>query len=406
MNGIHPAEKKEVRSAVTYSPSAVQLVLSQNCGCPPEPIVKEGDTVKKYQKVAEAKGNVSVPLHSPIAGTVTHVSDSIHIDVEGTSEIRPKRKDYTRLNQEKIIEVIRKAGVVGLGGAAFPTHVKLQTKVKTYILNGCECEPHLMADHHVMVTYPEEVITGLRILMKASGATKGIIGIEKNKPDAIQALRKHAGEGIEVRPVPTRYPQGAEKMLIHTLTGRKVPCGELPCAIDIGMNNVGTAKAVYDAFQGIPLTHRVFTVSGSVRKPVNVLAPIGTTARELINQADGYEKQPAKVLFGGPMMGVAQDSVENPVTKACSGITVFSAVDQRMAEPCIRCGRCVEVCPMHLLPTTLVKLIRNKKFADAKETHLFDCFECGSCTYVCPSNIPLVHYLRLGKQELRNACQK
>lgn len=403
---IHPLGKKVAKEVVALRPSSVNILLNQNCGNPPSPVVKEGQKVKRYQKIAEPKGDLSVPLHAPIPGTITHVSDSIIIDSEGEAEIKPKKKDYTRLSPEKIIDVIKEAGIVGMGGAAFPTYAKLKTKVKTYILNGCECEPQLTADHHVMVTYPEEIITGLKILMKASGAEKGIIGVEKNKPDAIKALEKYTDEVIEVRAVPTRYPQGAEKMLIHTLTGTKVPCGELPCTIDIGMNNVSTAKAVFDAFQGKPLTERFVTVTGSVKKQCNVLAPIGSSARDLINQADGYESQPTKIIFGGPMMGIAQDSVENPIKKATSGILVFSHEDARQEEPCIRCGFCVQACPMQLMPTLLAKLVKNNKFADAKDNHLLDCFECGSCAYVCPSNIPLTHYFRLGKKELKDAQKK
>ncbi len=322
------------------------------------------------------------------------------------------RDNIDSLSQKEIVEIIKQAGIVGMGGAMFPTHVKFAIpegkKVDTIVINGAECEPMLTCDHRIMLEYTADVVMGIKLILKVSGAKKAIIGIEQNKPDAIKTLTEKAADhsDIEVVGLRTRYPQGAEKMLIYALTGRKVPCGGLPLDIGVVVNNVGTAKAIYDAvYKGKPLIERVVTITGDVKKPQNLLVKVGTSFAELIKQCNGTEGTPVKIINGGPMMGIAQSTDEVPVLKGTSGILVQNkeTVVKDKERDCIRCGKCIDVCPMNLMPTMISQYAKKDDFETCSDYNAMDCFECGSCAYACPSKIPLVHWIKIAKAEI---CKK
>jgi electron transport complex protein RnfC len=422
--GIHPSDSKQLtnRAEIVEAalPDRVILPLRQSLGAPPTPVVKVGDEVTVGSVIGEAAGFVSVPVHASISGKVTAVGRFPHplggeqqaIVIEGDGadtwheSVRP-RTDVESLSPKDIIDIVRGAGIVGLGGAAFPTHVKLSPPdskpIDTAILNGAECEPWLTADHRLMLERPAEVLEGFRLIMKALGCKVGLVGIESNKPDAVQAMRAAtpSGSGIRVVMLQVKYPQGAEKQLIDALLRRKVPAGGLPMDVGVVVQNVGTALAVYDAcHKGMPLIRRVLTVTGkSVETPTNFLARIGTPVESLVAQAGGLKDDVAKVISGGPMMGMAQFTLEVPVIKGMSGMLFLGPgdIDTRPPDPCIRCGHCVHACPMKLLPTTIEKYVMVDAIDKAVEIGLNDCIECGSCAYVCPSHRRLVHQFKFGK---------
>lgn len=396
------------------------IPLRQSLGAPAEPCVKVGDEVKVGQRIGEPGGFVSVPVHASISGKVTAVGRFPHpgggedtaivIEGDGLDEwhesVRP-RDDVDSLTPDEIRKITLDAGIAGLGGAAFPTHVKLSPPeskpINTVILNGAECEPWLTADHRLMLERPGDVLEGLKILMKAVGADRGIVGVESNKPDAVNALRAAIPDGanIVVTAVQVKYPQGAEKQLIDVLLRRQVPSGGLPMDVSVVVQNVGTACVVYDACHlGRPLTRRVMTLTGTpVAKPSNFLARIGTLLSSLIEQAGGMTTDVGKIISGGPMMGITQFSTDIPVVKGMSGVLFLSRseVDERQPDPCLRCGACVHVCPMKLVPVMLEKLVIHERIEMAVEMGIGDCIECGSCSYVCPSKRKLVHYFKYGK---------
>lgn len=396
------------------------IPLRQSLGAPAEACVKVGDEVKVGQRIGEPGGFVSVPVHASISGKVTAVGRFPHpgggedtaivIEGDGLDEwhesVRP-RDDVESLTRDDIRKITLDAGIAGLGGAAFPTHVKLSPPeskpIDTVILNGAECEPWLTADHRLMLERPGEVLEGLKLLMKAVGADRGIVGVESNKPDAVTALRAAIPDGanIVVTAVQVKYPQGAEKQLIDALLRRQVPSGGLPMDVGVVVQNVGTACVVYDACHlGRPLTRRVMTLTGTpVAKPSNFLARIGTLLSSLIEQAGGMTTEVGKVISGGPMMGITQFSTDIPVVKGMSGVLLLSRgeVDERQPDPCLRCGACVHVCPMKLVPVMLEKLVIHERIEMAVEMGIGDCIECGSCSYVCPSKRKLVHYFKYGK---------
>jgi len=398
----------------------VVIPLRQSLGAPAEPCVKVGDEVKVGQRIGEPGGFVSVPVHASISGKVTAVGRFPHpgggedtaivIEGDGLDEwhesVRP-RDDVDSLTPDEIRKITLDAGIAGLGGAAFPTHVKLSPPeskpINTVILNGAECEPWLTADHRLMLERPGDVLEGLKILMKAVGADRGIVGVESNKPDAVNALRAAIPDGanIVVTAVQVKYPQGAEKQLIDVLLRRQVPSGGLPMDVSVVVQNVGTACVVYDACHlGRPLTRRVMTLTGTpVAKPSNFLARIGTLLSSLIEQAGGMTTDVGKIISGGPMMGITQFSTDIPVVKGMSGVLFLSRseVDERQPDPCLRCGACVHVCPMKLVPVMLEKLVIHERIEMAVEMGIGDCIECGSCSYVCPSKRKLVHYFKYGK---------
>lgn len=424
--GVHVPEYKEQTAKLPIRrmafPPLVIVPLSQHAGAPATAIVKEGQEVVRGEPIARANGFVSVPMHSPLTGKVERIAfaPSVRGDLSTAIYIRPypsasqevlygEPQDIDRMTPEEIIRAVQETGVVGLGGAAFPTHVKMRLpegkSVDTVVVNGCECEPYLTTDHRVMVEQAGEVIHGARIAMKAMGAPRAVIGVEDNKPDAVEALRKALGSetAITVESVPTKYPQGAEKMLIQVLLGREVPSGGLPSDVGVAVFNVATLAQIGDLLprrQG--LIERVVTITGTaVSKPGNYLMTLGTPLRWALQQA-GCTDETAAVILGGPMMGPSISSLDVPITKGVTGILVMSRNGRSnhvATYPCIRCGACVDVCPLHLNPSRMGMLARKERYEEMEtDFHLMDCFECGCCSYVCPSHIPLVQYFRVAKQ--------
>lgn len=438
LGGIHPAENKLSSNAPIEKlpvPKQAIVPLGQNLGAPSKPIVKKGDEVKVGQLIAEAGGFISTNIHSPVSGKVFKVDNAIDgsgykrpciiINTNGdewAEEIDTSSdiiSDIT-LEPKEIIDKIKNAGVVGMGGATFPTYVKLMPppgKVAEYlIINGVECEPYLTSDHRMMLEMGQEIIIGTRILMKALNVKKAFIGIENNKPDAINHLKELTkdSDDIEIQPLKVQYPQGGEKQLIKASVNREVPSGKLPIEVGCVVQNVGTAFAVYEAVQkNKPLIERVVTVTGkAVKKPSNFMARIGTQISELIEAAEGLPEDTGKIIGGGPMMGKAITSLEIPVVKGSSGILLMKKGESsRSTEgPCIRCSKCTYVCPMGLEPFLLSKAAKLGNYEMAENEAIMDCIECGSCQYGCPAAIPLLDYLRLGKlkvgQILRNRNNK
>jgi electron transport complex protein RnfC len=425
-HGIHPPEHKEVtaRLPIRRLPFAPRLVvpLSQHAGAPAVPLVTRGQEVVRGEPIARAEGFVSVPMHAPATGVVEDIrlmpsargpkTECLVIRVyEGATQevLYDAPRDVSRMTPDEIVRAVQDAGMVGLGGAAFPTHVKMRPpkehRVDTVVVNGCECEPYLTCDHRLMLERPDDLIAGIRIALRAVGAGRAVIGIEDNKMDAVETLRTRlAGDpSIRVQAVPTKYPQGAEKMLVESLLHRRIPPGAFPSAVGVSVFNVGTLVQIGELLPGgRGLIERVVTVTGpAVRRPGNFLVPVGTPIRYLLQHADVTEGA-HELILGGPMMGMSVAALDVPVTKAVSGMVVLEAQDpdleQRPVQPCIRCAYCVEACPMHLNPSTLGLLAVKREYEKmAAEYHLNDCFECGCCSYVCPSNIPLVQYFRIAK---------
>ncbi|MCD6575473.1 electron transport complex subunit RsxC [Candidatus Aerophobetes bacterium] len=426
--GIHPSEEKELsRDKKIESiplPSKVIVPLSQHTGAPCKPLIDKKDAVERGQKIGDVDAFISCPVHSPLKGKVISIekhphptlgeAEAIIIEVEedekGENRWSEKEVDLSSLSPEEIRKRVREAGIAGMGGAAFPTHVKLSPpsgkNIDSVILNGCECEPYLTADYRLMMERAEDCLFGLKAIMRATGAQKGYIGIEDNKKDAIKIMKSlTSGENeIEVVPLKTKYPQGGEKMLIKAILGREVPSGGLPLDVGVVVNNVGTAIAICEALKkGKPLIERVITVTGKgVEKPSNLLVPIGTPLRDILNYC-GLKDNAKAIIMGGPMMGISQYSLDCPVIKGTSGILVLTEdeVSEDEEQPCIRCARCVDHCPMGLFPTTLAKLVKAERWEELGEYNIMDCIECGCCTYVCPSKIPIVQLIKWGKNEFR-----
>ena len=422
--GVHPSDSKKLTNALEIIepplPERVVIPLRQSLGAPAEPCVKIGDEVSTGEKIGDAAGFVSVPVHASITGSVSAIGRFPHplggehqaIVIEGNGEDTwhesvKLRAHVDSLSPKEIIDIICEAGIVGLGGAAFPTHVKLSPPdskpIDVAILNGAECEPWLTADHRLMLERPRDVLKGFELIMRALGCTKGYVGIESNKPDAVESMRGAVPDGssIQVVMVQVKYPQGAEKQLIDALTRRKVPAGGLPMDVGAVVQNVGTALAVYEAvYLGRPLVSRVVTITGTqVERPANYLPRVGTMVSSLVEQSGGLKEDIAKVISGGPMMGMAQFTLDVPVIKGMSGVLLLGAgdIDTKPPDPCIRCGHCVHACPMKLLPTTIEKFVMVGNLDRALQLGLNDCMECGSCAYVCPSRRRLVHQFKFGK---------
>ncbi len=426
--GIHPPESKELAENASIReakiPPRVIIQLSQHIGAPCKSLVEIGQDVKIGEQIGNPEGFVSAPVHSSVSGKVSAIGTfpapngkmipSVVIENNGADEevSLEEDADYFSKSPEELKERIKKAGIVGMGGAAFPTHVKLsppkEKPVDAVIINGAECEPYLTSDHRVMVEHPEEVIAGLKILMKVLGVNKGYVGVESNKPNAIEKMERAAsGENnIQVLTLQVKYPQGAEKMLIKAIMDREVPAGGLPMDIGVVVQNVGTAYAIYEACRfKKPVIDRVVSITGrGITTPSNLRVRIGTSLGLLIEECGGFKGDAVKIISGGPMMGFAVYSLDVPVTKGTSGIVVMNgdeAVHTEKFGPCIRCGRCIDACPMGLMPTMLSLYSEREIFEDCKEYNLFDCFECGSCTYVCPAKRPIVQQIRLAKSQVK-----
>lgn len=424
--GIHPNDNKRYTAGlpieIAQLPSVVIIPVSQHIGAPCTPIVAKGDLVKKGQVIAKSIAFVSSPVHASISGIVKDVAEyphavfgkclSIVIENDGLDqwiEGIPFKRDWEKLNDDEIEDIIKEAGIVGMGGATFPTHIKLsppkEKKIDTFILNAAECEPFLTADHRMMLEYSERILTGVKIVMKVLGVKNAYVGIEDNKPDAVIAMKRaFEGTTVKVIEIPTKYPQGAEKMLIKVLVSREVPSGSLPMDVGVVVQNVGTVVAICDAVvNGIPLIQRVTTISGSaVKEPKNLLLRIGTTFEDAIENCGGFVESPAKIIMGGPMMGFAQSSLKVSIIKGVSGILGLNKKDINNGKesPCIRCGKCVSVCPCGLNPSMLSILGEKDMYEEAKlEQNLFDCAECGSCVYVCPAKRNIVQYIRYSKMK-------
>ncbi len=422
--GIHPDDRKTLSAnrATRDAPLLEQytVIIHQNIGTPPERIVKKGDTVKKGELLAKASGFVSVPLHAPTSGTVTAIDKcpsptgvrvpSIEITADGedqwNSPLEPI-SDWQNVDSEILRQRVADAGIIGMGGAGFPLHVKLSPTqpVDTLILNGAECEPYLTSDHRLMIEQTEEILRGASILARILGVKDVVIGIEANKPDAIKRFSEQADDyNVKVQPLPVNYPQGAEKQLIYALTAREVPIDGLPMAVGCVVQNVASAAAVAAAvLQGHPSIQRIVTVTGEpVVRPGNWCFRLGTPVAKAIELAGGVKTQPAKLLLGGPMMGFAQNSLDVTVMKNTSGILLLPAehLSQYTSDPCIRCGRCVDCCPMNLLPAVISQAIENERVNLAEQLHVLACIECGSCSYVCPAHRPLNQSFKRAKVEI------
>ena len=427
--GVHPAENKHYacdRAIQEFpEPDILVIPMSQHIGAPCKPLVKKGDLVTKGQKIGDNQG-LCVPVHASVSGKVKSVEMKAHSsgttmmsvvienDHLGTlcEDIKPRtQEEVDALTPEELISIIREGGIVGMGGASFPTHVKLSGgigKVDTVIVNAGECEPYITADDRLCREMPEEVISGLQICMKILGLKEGHIGIEDNKPEAIRALKANVGDtGVIVDVLPAMYPQGAEKQLIQAVTGRQVPSGGLPAAVGCAVINAATCKAIHDVvYHGMPLIKRIVTISGDIlMEPKNLMVPIGTSYNDLI-EACGHSENPYKVLNGGPMMGSAQYDLSVPTIKACNAVTVLGHSNRFTVEQsaCIRCGKCIDVCPMRLMPVLMYKSLLTGDPEEMKSVHMMDCIECGCCAYNCPACVPLVLGFRSGKHTIRAAA--
>ncbi|MGM0510868.1 MAG: electron transport complex subunit RsxC [Thermoplasmatota archaeon] len=424
-SGVHPPENKlssDKKIERADLPRKVTLPLSQHIGAPAKAIVKRGDEVKTGQKIAEAGGFVSVPIHSTVSGEVKKITKSVSavtsqvveavvIESDGKDEWidieRPKYHD--KLSKEEILDLIKEAGIVGLGGATFPTHVKLQPPpdkpIDTIIVNGCECEPYITSDDRLMIEKGEEILKGLEIMMKVIGCKRAYIAIEDNKPKAVKNMRKLLSKldlpgNITVESLGTKYPLGAEKTLIKRILAREVPVGELPMEVGVVVQNVGTLEAIHDAvYFGKPLIERVVTVTGKVKEPKNLLSRFGRPARELIDICGGVEDEADVMIFGGPMMGITQPCFDEPTQKGTNSILVKKS-DKIPESNCIRCGACIESCPMDLMPLMYVQYTKNEFYEELEDYWIDNCVECGSCAYSCPAHIPIVQYIKTGKAEL------
>lgn len=429
-HGVHPAENKHYTAGKPISrfafPPELFLLLSQHAGKPSIPTVHPGQEVVRGEPIARADGFMSVPLHAPATGVIKRIelvptakgprSPAIILKVhpgESQELLYGAQRDVDAMTPKEIVQAVQDAGLVGLGGAAFPTHVKLSPppnhRVDTILINGCECEPYLTTDHRLMLEQPQDLIMGTKILMRAMGAERAIIGTEDNKRDAAEMIQRYLPKDgtISVKVVPTKYPQGAEKMLAKALVNREIPSGGYPSAVGLGVYNVATTAqigALLPWQRGV--IERVVTVTGpGIDKPGNYLVALGTPLRFILERL-GYHGSSQYLITGGPMMGDTVASLDVPITKGCGGFLVFRPEDvaaQSVSRnyPCISCGKCVEACPMYLNPCQLGKLAVKRRYQDMDAYHLFDCFECGCCSYVCPAGIPLVQHFRVAKKMSR-----
>ncbi len=429
--GIHPKCMKgstEKKAIIDISaPETLVFPLQQHIGAPAVPCVEVGDRVLAGQKIAEAQGFVSANIHSSVSGTVSAIEPRLHplgtkvlsivVENDGLDELCRDMKKYSmdNVSPKEIIESIREAGIVGMGGAAFPTHVKLSPpadkKIDYVIINGAECEPYLTSDHRAMIETPDDIINGLKLTMKVFGLKTGYIAIETNKPDAIKVMKQRAAleKDVEIKvvEVKTKYPQGSEKHLIKAVTGRSVPSGKLPMDVGAVVNNIDSCAAIARAvLGGLPLTKRILTISGDgIAEPQNLRVPIGTSFEYIAKVCGGFKKPTSKLIMGGPMMGAAMSSLDVPVIKGSSGMLAFSEdmVPDRATQNCLSCGKCVSGCPMNLLPNAIKEAVVMNDTEKLDKLGIMDCIQCGSCSYVCPAEQNPLQYIRTGKMKLREA---
>jgi electron transport complex protein RnfC len=425
--GVHPPHGKhftENKSIETYVPKGnLVFPMSQHIGAPCEPTVKKGDRVLVGQKIGEAKGFVSAPIYSSVSGTVKDVALlphssgtkvlSVVIENDYQNELSPaitSRNNYSKLSKEELLKIIQEAGIVGMGGAGFPTHVKLSPppdkKIDSIIVNGAECEPYLTCDHRLMLENTKEIVDGLKIILQMFPDAKGYIAIENNKPDALLAMRKAVKDvgRIEVVALQTKYPQGAEKQLIYAVTKREVPSGKLPADTGCIVQNVGTVYEIYNAVvNGQPLIERIVTITGeAVKEPKNLRVKLGTSFKELVEACGGFREQAEKIISGGPLMGTTVTSLELPVMKGTSGILCLTKKQAVLPEEssCIRCAKCVDACPMNLVPSILNSYSIRREYELFEENNGMDCIECGCCSLVCPAKRHLTQSCREGKRTI------
>ncbi len=422
--GVHPLENKGYTEQIALvrfpEPETVVIPLSMHAGAPATPVVAVGDTVKVGQKIGESAGFISSPVHSSVSGTVIAIEDHGHatrgtcpavvIQSDGKNTLDDSVKPHKSLEEltpDEIIDIVKEAGIVGMGGAGFPTSVKLKPAkpVDTILLNGCECEPYLTADHRVMLEYADDIVFGLRAIVKTVGAEKGLIVIEDNKPDAIEVMKAKVADydNLDVVVAKTKYPQGAEKMLIKRVMKRQVPSGGLPADVGCVVSNISTTKAISDAIQkGMPLIERVVSVTGErLKNPGNYIVKIGTNTKDLIDYCGGVVGD-GEITYkaGGPMMGFVLKDLNVPIMKGSNGIICVDT-DHTEEQPCIKCGRCMDVCPMELKPLYFAKYADEENWQGMKDQHVMDCLECRCCEYICSSKIPLVTKIKAGKAAVR-----
>jgi electron transport complex protein RnfC len=431
-NGVHPGENKErtERLPLERMPfvSRYSIPVGQHIGAPAKPVVEKGQHLRRGDVIAEPGGFVSIAYHSPVTGTVEEIGQrrgpngqfALTIDITADPYsaqrfVAGSAMDVDSMTQQEFVARVQQSGMVGLGGAAFPSHVKYAVPedkpVEHFVLNGCECEPYLTCDHRVMVEHADAVVRGTAIVAEKIGAKATHIGVEANKMDAVDALRSAAAGGaIGVQALTVKYPQGAEKMLIKAMFGLEVPAGKLPLDIGMIVNNTGTMASIADYFdRGLPLIERVVTVSGpAIRRPANLITPIGTPIRAVLEHCGGLHEDTREVVMGGPMMGVTIADIDAPVLKGTSGILAFTENETAWPKEytCIRCARCLEACSLFLNPSRLGKLSRAARHGEALDYHVMDCMECGACSYACPSAIPLVHLIRISKQANREQAAR
>ncbi len=431
-SGIHMHDYKELtnKCAIENGPDVkiVTIALHQHTGAPCQPLVKVGDEVKVGQKIGDAEATITAPVHSSVSGKVIKFEDiitvsgvktkAVVIESDGKNELgyEAYNDDYNSLSPEEIVRRVREAGIVGLGGAGFPTHVKIKRNpndtVNHILVNGAECEPYLTSDQVSMEKYPDKVVKGLEIVMRAMGAPNGYIGIETNKPEAIkkidEATKGH--NNIKVSVLKTKYPQGDQRRLIDSILGMKMSSSVRGTEEGVQVINSSTAIAIYDAVVlGKPLYEKVITVTGSaLANPKNLLVKVGTSFKELLEFCGGFKEEPGKIIIGGPMMGDSQYSIDSPTLKANGGIIVMNKEEAAppVVTACIKCGKCVDVCPVYLLPLYIQQRVLHERFEEASKLNIMECIECGSCSYVCPSKRPLVEAIRHGKRELRAMSTK
>jgi electron transport complex protein RnfC len=427
--GVHPPEFKAQSQGLAIEvmpvPDELELILGQHIGAPCAAIVAKRDVVAEGVVVGEVKRGLGVPLHAPAAGKIKNLATSAHpvrvstpsitlvVDREAEA-VQYQKQDWQQLSSSDLLAKIHDAGIVGIGGAGFPTHVKLNppanSPVDTLVLNGAECEPYITSDHRQMLENPAEIVEGAQIILKVLGISECHIGIESNKPDAVAEMEKAvqglSGPGaIKIQTLQVKYPQGSEKQLIQAVTGRKVPAGALPSSVGVVVQNVTTAKAIYDAVvYSKPLYEKVVTIAGTgIARPANLQVKIGTKISDIVEYLGGVKPGLAKVIMGGPMMGFAISSLDVPVTKTTSAILFLSEgeIDTRPHSQCIRCGWCLDACPMGLEPKEIGIYVEANRAEDTEQFGVFDCFECGSCAYVCPAKRPLVQFVRLAKMKAK-----